>query len=177
MKIFGIIGWSGSGKTELMVKLLPELKRRGFTVSTMKHTHHDVDMDKPGKDSYRHREAGAEEVMVASGRRWALLHELRDEPEPDMDFLIGQMTPVDILLIEGFKRNTHAKMEVFRPALGKSLISAEDDTVVAVASDEAIVGLGMPRIDLDNVIAVADFIVAHTGAVPSGYRQQANAAE
>lgn len=172
MKVFGLVGWSGSGKTELMVKLLPELKRRGFKVSTMKHTHHNFDMDKPGKDSYRHREAGAEEVMVTSGRRWALVHELREEPEPDMDSLIEQMTPVDLLLIEGFKRNNHAKLEVSRVETGKSLIAADDDTIVAVACDAQLEGLSIPVLDLDDVTAVADFIVKHTGAVPSQTQQQ-----
>lgn len=177
MKIFGIVGWSGSGKTELLVKLLPELRQRGFKVSTMKHTHHNFDMDKPGKDSYRHREAGAEEVMIASGSRWALVHELRDEPEPDMDFLISQMNPVDLLLIEGFKRNKHPKMEVSRPVTGKSLIAADDDTIVAVASDEDIVGVDVPLLDLDDVSAIADYIIEFTGVKPSGVYRQANAAE
>ena len=167
MKIFGIIGWSGSGKTELLISLVPELKRRGFRVSTMKHTHHNFDMDKPGKDSFRHREAGAEEVMVASSKRWALLHELRDEDEPDMDDLIEKMTPVDLLLIEGFKRNGHPKLEVSRPATGKTLIALEDDTVVAVASDAQISGLAVPLLDLDDVAQVADFIIRSTEATPS----------
>lgn len=175
MKIFGLVGWSGSGKTELLVKLLPELKRRGFKVSTMKHTHHNFDMDKPGKDSFRHREAGAEEVMVASGRRWALVHELREDPEPDMDALIEQMTPVDLLLIEGFKRNNHAKMEVSRSETGKSLIATDDDTIVAVASDVGIEGLTVPLLDLDDVMAVADFIVQYTGAIPSLTHQHTTA--
>lgn len=173
MKVFGLVGWSGSGKTELLVKLLPELKRRGFKVSTMKHTHHNFDMDKPGKDSFRHREAGAEEVMVASGRRWALVHELREDPEPDMDTLIEQMTPVDLLLIEGFKRNNHAKMEVSRVETGKPLIATDDDTIVAVACDMEIEGLTVPLLDLDDVTAVADFIVKYTGAIPSQTHQQA----
>jgi len=177
MKIFGIVGWSGSGKTELLIKLLPELRRRGFKVSTMKHTHHNFDMDKPGKDSYRHREAGAEEVMIASGCRWALVHELRDEPEPDMDFLISQMAPVDLLLIEGFKRNRHPKMEVSRPATGKSLIAADDDTIVAVASDEDIADVTIPLLGLDNVAGIADFIVKFSGAKPSNLHTNMNAAE
>lgn len=177
MKVFGIVGWSGSGKTELLIKLIPEFKRRGFTISTMKHTHHDFDMDKPGKDSFRHREAGADEVMVASGKRWALMHELRDTPEPDMDVLIEKMTPVDILLIEGFKRNKHAKLEVFRPSTGKNMISVDDETVVAVASDEAIEELHVPLLDLDDVAQVADFIIKCTGAKASGYQAKAGAAE
>ena len=175
MKVFGLVGWSGSGKTELLVKLLPELKRRGFKVSTMKHTHHNFDMDKPGKDSFRHREAGAEEVMVASGRRWALVHELREDPEPDMDALIKQMTPVDLLLIEGFKRNKHAKLEVSRSETGKPLIATDDDTIVAVASDVEIDGLTVPVLDLDDVTAIADFIVKYTAAIPSQTHQQATA--
>ena len=177
MKVFGIVGWSGSGKTELLIKLLPEFKRRGFTVSTMKHTHHDFDMDKPGKDSFRHREAGAEEVLVASGQRWALLHELRDEPEPDMDELIAKMTPVDLLLIEGFKRNHHAKLEVFRPSTGKTMICDSDDTVVAVASDEPLDGLRVPLLDLDNIAEVADFIIKCTGAQASALAGEAGAAQ
>ena len=175
MKIFGIVGWSGSGKTELLVKLLPELKSRGFKVSTMKHTHHNFDMDKPGKDSYRHREAGAEEVMVASGGRWALIHELREEPEPDMELLIEQMTPVDLLLIEGFKRNKHPKMEVSRPATEKSLISHSDDTIVAVASDTKLDGINVPLLDLDNVSEIADYIIEYTGARPSISLEQLDA--
>lgn len=143
----------------------------------MKHTHHDFDMDKPGKDSFRHREAGAEEVLVASNKRWALMHELRGEPEPDMDFLIDQMTPVDLLLIEGFKRNRHAKLEVFRPSIGKAMIATEDATVVAVASDEQLNGLHVPLLDLDNVAQVADFIIQCTGAKASGYHSKAGAAE
>jgi len=178
MKIFGIVGWSGSGKTELLIKLLPELKSRGFRVSTMKHTHHNFETDKPGKDSHRHREAGAEEVMVASGTRWALLHELREEPEPSMEELVERMTPVDLLLIEGFKRNSHSKLEVTRPSTtGEPMLARDDETIVAVASDEEIDGLNVPLLDLDNVGLVADFIIRFTGAVPSLGNVQMDAAE
>ncbi|MCP5367635.1 MAG: molybdopterin-guanine dinucleotide biosynthesis protein B [Hyphomicrobiales bacterium] len=163
MKTFGLVGWSGSGKTTLLVRLLPELISRGLSVSTMKHTHHHFDIDKPGKDSYEHRAAGAKEVMVISSRRWALMHELRGQPEPDMEDMIQQMTPVDLLLIEGFKSHRHAKLEVYRPSVGKPLLCASDPTVVAVASDEAIPGLDVPRLDLDDVAAVADFIVDQCG--------------
>lgn len=163
MRTFGLIGWSGSGKTTLMVQLLPELISRGLTVSTMKHTHHHFDIDKPGKDSYEHRAAGAKEVMIASSRRWALVHELRDEPEADMEDMIAQMTPVDLLLIEGFKSHRHAKLEVFRPSTGKSMLCGTDPTVVAVASDESLPELEIPRLDLNNVKAIADFIVAQCG--------------
>ena len=163
MRTFGLVGWSGSGKTTLMVKLIPEIKARGLTVSTMKHTHHHFDIDKPGKDSYEHRAAGATEVMVISSRRWALMHELRERPEPDMEDMIGQMSPVDLLLIEGFKSHRHAKLEVFRPSVGKPLLSDTDPTVVAVASDEALDGLAVPVLDLNDVPAVADFILAQVG--------------
>lgn len=163
MKIFGMVGWSGSGKTTLMVGLLPELIARGYTVSTMKHTHHDVDLDQPGKDSYEHRQAGAHEVLITSSKRWALTRELRDGPEPDMDDLIARMEPVDLLLIEGFKQHRHAKMEIHRSGKDKPLISDNEPTVVAVASDTALAGIALPVLDLNDVAAVADFIVDFTG--------------
>ena len=164
MKVFGIVGWSGSGKTELVIRLIPELNRRGITVSTMKHTHHNFDMDKPGKDSFRHRESGAREVMVASSSRWTLLHELREEPEEDMENLIARMTPVDLLLIEGFKSHRHPKLEVHRPEVGKPLIAADDDSIIAVASDVSnLTGASVPILELDDTQAVADFIVDFIG--------------
>lgn len=163
MKVFGLAGWSGSGKTTLMVKLLPELIGRGLTVSTMKHTHHSFDIDKPGKDSYEHRAAGATEVMITSSKRWALLRELRGEPEPDMDDQIARMTPVDLLLIEGFKSNRHPKMEVHRPILGKPLLCVNDPTVVAVATDSPLNGVKVPVFDLNDAVGIADFIVLHCG--------------
>ena len=129
MKVFGLMGWSGSGKTTLVVNLLPELLGRGLTVSSMKHTHHAVDIDRPGKDSFRHREAGASEVMLASSARWALLHEVRGEAEPDMEALIGHMSPVDLLLVEGFKTYRHPKMEVHRASVGKALVGDSDPSV------------------------------------------------
>ena len=159
MNIFGIVGWSGSGKTELVIRLIPELIARGFSVSSMKHTHHGFDIDRPGKDSYRHREAGAKEVMVTSSVRWALLHELQGDPEHDMEDLIARMAPVDILLIEGFKSHKHPKLEVFRADVGKSLLAREDDTVIAVASDAASLdGISVPLFDLDDIKAIADFV-------------------
>ncbi len=163
MKTFGVVGWSGSGKTTLVVKLLPELIGRGLRVSTMKHTHHNFDIDRPGKDSYEHRRAGAGEVLVASSARWALLHEIRANPEPDMDELIGRMTPCDLVLIEGFKRHCHPKIEVYRAANGKSLLCREDPTVLAVVSDEPLPDVPVPVLDLNDVSAVADFIVDHCG--------------
>ena len=159
--IIGIIGWSGSGKTSLLSDLLPVLIAKGFTVSTMKHTHHDFDMDQPGKDSYRHREAGAQEVLLTSRKRWALLHELRDAPEYEMDELIAKMAPVDILLIEGFKSHSYPKIEVNRPSLGKKLLCRTDESVVALATDEGVDDVGVPLLDLNNIDAIADFIVEY----------------
>ena len=163
MKTFGVVGWSGSGKTTLVVKLLPELIGRGLRVSTMKHTHHNFDIDRPGKDSYEHRQAGAGEVLLASSARWALLHEIRDNPEPDMDALIGRMAPCDLVLIEGFKRHRHPKVEVYRAANGKALLCGEDPTVLAVASDGPLPDAPVPVLDLDDVAGIADFIVEHCG--------------
>ncbi|MBF0246564.1 MAG: molybdopterin-guanine dinucleotide biosynthesis protein B [Alphaproteobacteria bacterium] len=162
--VIGIIGWSGSGKTTLLEKLIPAFKGRGLSVSTMKHTHHDFDIDKPGKDSYRHREAGAEEVLVTSARRWALLHELRDAPEWDMGVLVSKMAPVDVLLIEGFKGHPYPKIEVHRPALGKDLLSPGDDTVVALLTDDPTAMAGkvdVPVLDLGDVTAVMDFLAGY----------------
>jgi molybdopterin-guanine dinucleotide biosynthesis protein B len=161
MKILGLAGWSGAGKTTLLAKLIPDLAKRGLRVSTLKHAHHGFDIDTPGKDSYIHREAGATEVMVASGRRWALMHELRDAPEPDATELVRHMTPVDLLLIEGFKTAPHDKMEIFRAANGKPLLSAGDPTYVAILSDGPVPETNLPVIDLNDVAAVADFVVMH----------------
>ena len=166
MKVFGLVGWSGSGKTTLLVRLIPELAQRGVSVSTMKHTHHNFDIDQKGKDSYEHRMAGATEVMLTSGKRWALQRELRDAPEPDMDELIARMAPVDLILIEGFKRHRHPKMEVFRPSVGKALIASEDETVVAVASDGPVDAVKVPVLDMDDVAAVADFIIEFCQLTP-----------
>jgi molybdopterin-guanine dinucleotide biosynthesis protein B len=163
MKVFGLAGWSGSGKTTLVTKLLPELIGRGLTVSTMKHAHHGFDVDQPGKDSYAHRSAGATEVLVASANRWALMHEHRGAPEPTAAELMGHMTPVDLLLVEGFKREPHPKLEVYRVANGKPLLHPDDPHIVAVASDEPLVGLRLPLLSLDDVPGIADFIIAHCG--------------
>ena len=163
MKVFGIIGWSSSGKTTLMVKLLPELIGRGFTVSTMKHSHHRFDLDRKGKDSFEHRQAGASEVLVSSSSRWALMHELRGAAEPDMDELIKHMAPVDLLLVEGFKDHQYEKLEVTRKATGKPLRCTEDEGVVAVACDSLLEGLQIPVIDLNETAAIADFIIERCG--------------
>ena len=157
--IFGIVGWSGSGKTTLMLDLLPDLIERGYQISTMKHTHHNFDMDKPGKDSFQHREAGAHQVLITGSKRWALLHENRNEPEPDIETLLSTMAPVDLVLIEGFKNHPHRKLEVFRPSVGKPLLATDDQSIVAVLSDQPIENLSLPVLDLNNIPAVGDFIV------------------
>jgi molybdopterin-guanine dinucleotide biosynthesis protein B len=163
MKIFGLAGWSGSGKTTLMVRLVPELTSRGLRVSTIKHAHHAFDVDRPGKDSYEHRRAGATEVLVTSANRWALMHENRGEPEPTVEELVARMTPVDLLLIEGFKRHAHPKVEVFRRANGKPLLAPDDPMVRAVASDGPVPEVSVPVIALDRPDLVADFILGCCG--------------
>jgi len=161
MRIFGLAGWSGSGKTTLMTALIPELVCRGTSVSTLKHAHHAFDVDQPGKDSWRHRQAGAREVMISSQNRWALMHELRGAPEPTFDELVWRMSPVDLLLVEGFKRHPHPKIEVYRPSLGKPLLHPEDPLVVAIASDEPLPGVTLPWLPLSDASAVATFILGH----------------
>ncbi len=168
MKIIGVVGWSGSGKTTLLVRLIPVLTARGLTVSTIKHAHHGFDVDQPGKDSYEHRAAGATEVLVTSARRWALMHELRGAPEPGLDELVARMTPVDLLLVEGFKGHPHDKIEVHRAAAGKSLLCASDPYIIAVAADAALDEThGRPRLDLNDVEQIADFIISHCGLQPA----------
>src|SRR5271170_2743014 len=162
MHIFGLAGWSGSGKTTLLAALIPELVRRGVTVSTIKHAHHEFDIDQPGKDSWRHRQAGACEVMVASSRRFALMHELREEPEPSLDELVARMAPVDLLLVEGFKAHAHPKLEVHRPSVGKPFLYLDDPHIVAIASDVALAAR-LPVLDLADVKAIADLILGEDG--------------
>ena len=158
--IIGFAGWSGSGKTTLITRLIPVLTARGISVSTIKHAHHGFDIDKPGKDSYAHRSAGATEVLVTSGNRWALIHELRGHPEPDLGELLAKLAPVDLVLIEGFKRTTSIKIEVYRPSLGKPLIYPADRSVVAVAVDMSVpLPTTIPTLALDDVEAIADFVV------------------
>ncbi|HUC61415.1 MAG TPA: molybdopterin-guanine dinucleotide biosynthesis protein B [Alphaproteobacteria bacterium] len=166
MKIFGLAGWSGSGKTTLVAKLLPELRRRGLSVSTVKHAHHAFDIDQPGKDSYTHRAAGAVEVMIGSANRWALMHELRGAAEPGVEELLAHMSEVDLVLIEGFKAHAHDKLEIYRADSDKPLLCLEDPRVVALASDlpAAVLaqrGVAVPVLDIDDAGAIADFIVRH----------------
>jgi molybdopterin-guanine dinucleotide biosynthesis protein B len=158
MKVLGLAGWSGAGKTTLLVRLIPALKARGLSVSTIKHAHHQFDVDTPGKDSWRHRDAGATEVMVASSYRFALMHELRGAPEPELPELLSKMAAVDLVLVEGFKRSNHPKIEVHRAANGKPLLYPDDEAIIAVASDDAIDTGGRARLPLDDVEAVAVFV-------------------
>jgi molybdopterin-guanine dinucleotide biosynthesis adapter protein len=163
MRIFGLAGWSGSGKTTLLTALIPELVSRGVSVSTLKHAHHAFDIDQPGKDSWRHRQAGAREVMVSSQNRWALMHELRGMPEPSLQDLVRRMSPVDLLIVEGFKRQPIPKIEVYRPSLGKPPLHPEDSFVVAVASDERLAELPLPWLPLSDAPAIATFVLAYDG--------------
>ena len=158
MRIIGLAGWSGSGKTTLITRLVPCLTRRGLKVSTLKHAHHGFDLDQPGKDSFMHREAGASEVVVASARRFAILHELRGEEEWSMPALVRKMAPVDLVLVEGFKRDAFPKVEIHRAANGKPLIHPEDPYIVAIASDVALPQARVPVIGLDDVEAIADLV-------------------
>lgn len=163
MKIFGVVGWKNTGKTGLMERLVHEITERGFSVSTIKHAHHSFDVDHQGKDSYRHRQAGAQEVLLASKNRWALMHELRDQAEPTLDDLLKHISPVDLVLIEGYKRDKHDKIETHRKAAGQSLIGAEDPTIKAIASDVELTGVTQPGFDLNDTNAIADFILAQVG--------------
>ena len=162
MRIFGLAGWSGSGKTTLLAAIIPELAVRGLSVSTIKHAHHDFDIDRPGKDSWRHRQAGASEVMVASARRWALMHELRGAAEPSLDELVARLSPVDFVIVEGYKRHPHPKLEVHRPSLGKPLLYPDDPYIVAIASDEPFAA-PLPLLSLADPAAVAGFMLDHLG--------------
>ncbi|MER8579054.1 molybdopterin-guanine dinucleotide biosynthesis protein B [Mesorhizobium sp. M1423] len=163
-RIFGITGWKNSGKTTLTEKLVAELVRRSWKVSTVKHAHHDFDIDKPGADSFRHRQAGAMEVAIVSGRRWALMHELRGEDEPTLEAILSRLAPSDIVLVEGYKREAHKKIETRRlEAKDRTPLSAGDPHIIAVASDFPIVGEGLPVFDLDDTNSIADFIERATG--------------
>jgi molybdopterin-guanine dinucleotide biosynthesis adapter protein len=161
MRIYGVIGWKNAGKTSLMERLVSEITARGFTVSTVKHVHHDVDLDQPGKDSFRHRAAGASEVVLASAHRFALMREHRG-PEPDLHEILARMAPVDLILVEGYKRDAHAKIEVFRAEAGHSLIQPTDPLIRAVATDVPL-ELPVPRLDLNNTAQIADFILQEVG--------------
>lgn len=162
MKVFGITGWKNTGKTGLVERLVTELSARGFSVSTVKHAHHSFDVDHEGRDSYRHREAGAREVLLSSGNRWALMHELRGAPEVPLSELLTKLTPVDLVLVEGFKAEGHEKLECHRAEAGKAVLAHKDETIVAVASDVTL-ELRQPVFDLNDTAAIADFVVKQVG--------------
>jgi molybdopterin-guanine dinucleotide biosynthesis protein B len=164
MRIIGLAGWSGSGKTTLITKVLPRLIARGQRVSTIKHAHHGFDLDQPGKDSFMHRTAGATEVVISSARRFAILHELRDDPEWDLPDLLGKLAPVDLVLVEGFKRDPFPKLEIHRAANGKPLLQPDDPHIVAIACDTALPHAKVPVIDLNDIERVVDVLLRH--AVP-----------
>jgi molybdopterin-guanine dinucleotide biosynthesis protein B len=164
MRIIGLAGWSGSGKTTLLARLIPCLVARGLKVSTLKHAHHGFDVDLPGKDSHRHRMAGASEVLVASANRWALVHELRGEAEPAFPALLRRLSPVDLVVIEGYKREQHPKLEVYRAANGKPLMHPEDPGIVAIASDTPLPAK-IPVVRLDDIEAIADIVIAHAAPI------------
>lgn len=163
MRVFGITGWKNSGKTTLMERLVAEFCSRGFSVSTIKHAHHNVDVDQPGKDSHRHRQAGAHQVILASSTRWALMHELRDNDEPPLSELLEQLAPVDLVLIEGYKNEDHAKIEAALSPAKQPLLAQNDAHILAVASGYAPASLAVPTMDIDDISTIANFIAAKTG--------------
>lgn len=165
MRVIGLAGWSGAGKTSLLARLIPELGARGLGVSTIKHAHHRFDVDTPGKDSWLHREAGARQVLVSSAQRWALMTELRGAAEPELRELLGRLSPVDLVLVEGFKRDRHPKIEVHRAANGKPWLHPEDPAILAVASDvpppAELPRAGLDWAPLDDTRAIADLVLRH----------------
>ena len=162
MNVYGVVGWKNAGKTGLMERLVRDITARGLTVSTVKHAHHSFDVDHPGKDSFRHREAGASQVLLASRNRIALMHELRGADEPPLEVLLAQLAPVDLVLVEGYKRDAHPKIEAHRAVTGNPLIAPDDPTIRAVAADTTL-ALDRPVFDLDDTRAIADFILQDLG--------------
>lgn len=160
MKVIGFAGWSGSGKTTLVEQLVGLLEARGVAVSLIKHAHHEFEIDYPGKDSYRHRHAGCREVLVTSAKRWAVMHELRGRDELSLTEALGQLSPCDLVLVEGFKREPIPKIEIYRPEIGKPQLFPNDPYVIAVASDQP-VDTDLPQLDLKQPAVVADFIFSY----------------
>jgi molybdopterin-guanine dinucleotide biosynthesis adapter protein len=160
MRIIGLAGWSGSGKTTLVTRVIPVLVQRGLKVATVKHAHHEFDTDQPGKDSWLHRQAGASEVAIVSSRRWAIVHELGREPEPPLTEVLAKLSPVDLVIVEGFKRHSHPKLEVHRAAVGKPLLHPDDDCVVAIATDAPLPQAQVPVLMLDDIDGIANVLQA-----------------
>lgn len=161
-KVFGFAAWSGSGKTTLIENLIPLLVARGLRVALIKHAHHAFDVDQPGKDSWRHRQAGATEVLISSAARWALMHELRSEAEPELPQLLERLSPCDLVLVEGFKQQPIPKIEIHRKATGLALLYPDDPHIVAIATDAPIES-GLPRFGLDDHPEIMNFILRHVG--------------
>lgn len=174
VRVFGFAGWSGSGKTTLIEKIVPQIAARGMKVSLIKHAHHGFDLDRPGKDSYRHREAGCSEVLIMARERWALLHESRGEPEMMLEEALARMSPCDLVLIEGYKAYSVPKLEVHRVAVGKPLLCPGDENIVGIATD-AIASTplagwseNLPRFDIDNTASIAEFVLNSAKEVTRG---------
>jgi molybdopterin-guanine dinucleotide biosynthesis protein B len=166
MRLIGIAGWSGAGKTTLLTKLIPALVQRGLRVATVKHAHHEFEIDRPGKDSYVHREAGATEVLISSSRRFALIHELAaGEAEPSLPSLLSHLSPCDLVLVEGFKTLSHPKLEVFRKANGREPLHPHDPHMVAVASDRPFPQARIPVLGLDDIPAIRDIVIAKASPI------------
>ncbi len=162
MKIYGVVGYKNAGKTGLMERLVTEITGRGFTVSTLKHAHHTFDVDHPGKDSYRHRQAGAHQVLLSSRTRWALMTELRENEEAPLSELLKQLDPVDLILVEGYKRDTHPKIEAYRAETNHHILAKDDPTIHALATD-TVLDVRQPIFDLNDTKAIADFILQEVG--------------
>jgi molybdopterin-guanine dinucleotide biosynthesis adapter protein len=154
MKVIGLAGWSGAGKTTLLARIIPHFHKEGLRVSVIKHAHHSFDVDVPGKDSWVHRQSGAMEVLVSSGQRWALMHELRGAAEPRLPELLKKMSPVDLVVVEGFKSEPHRKIEVHRAANGKAMLFPDDPAIVGIATDAAL-ETALPVVHLDDIPAIA----------------------
>jgi molybdopterin-guanine dinucleotide biosynthesis protein B len=165
MRVIGLAGWQGAGKTTLLAKVIPRLVARGRTVSTIKHAHHSFDIDQPGKDSHTHRMAGATEVLVGSANRFALMHELRGAPEPPLPALLARLSPVDLVIVEGYKVHPHPKLEVHRVSVGKSLLHPNDSWIVAVASDAPLPDVELPVISLDDIETIADVLLVESMSI------------
>jgi molybdopterin-guanine dinucleotide biosynthesis protein MobB len=163
MRLYGVVGWKNTGKTGLVERLVTNIVGRGFTVSTIKHAHHRFDIDHPGRDSHRHREAGATQVLLSSPVRWALMHELRGAREQELDDLLPRLSPVDLVLVEGFKLHGHSKVETSRLEVAKPLLALDDPTIKAVASETVHDGLQIPIFDLNDTPGIADFILREVG--------------
>ena len=172
MRVIGLAGWSGSGKTTLLTRLIPRLVARGLKVSTLKHAHHGFDVDQPGKDSHSHRMAGATEVLIGSAARFALVHELRGTAEPTLQELLSLLSPVDIVIVEGYKASPFPKLEVHRAAIGKPLLNPDDNCIVAVASDVPLPDVEVPVVSLDDIETIADVVAVESEPLERVFERQ-----